>query len=482
MEPLTSAIGAAGSVRLTPATADLATLFKDGRVVAAEVLETFAGGSVVLGIAGQRVPAESHVDLQLGQRFLATIESADGQIVLRLAPDELGETSPLIRALRRVVGKELAAGTLLDGLTSVAESESARSPVLSALVEALARYVFTPDDGGEALLALVQRSGLRYESALLAAADGDHGSAWLRTAVASELAARWVGSLSNGSDIDGPTLRSAITKLLLEAIRAPTIGSSSASSTEIVDWLRRAIDERSSESSSTRMRAVFERAVVHAEASPANADSTALLRWLFGAPSDDHVRSLLKDVAQRVLDRDLKGRLLAAASELEDGPARERVQSALASLETDQLMNVARRRFDQPWHFSLPVPDAEQWVSAQFLHLQTADRDTPRGEGADESSVGSHRLMIGIDFSRLGPIRADLLLRERDLLVRLTVERPETAAALRALVESWSVDFAVGGRAVHVAITESQNVDVELRAVAPDVRFLAENHLMDVSG
>jgi hypothetical protein len=493
MEPLTSAIGAAGSVRLAPGSIDIATLLKDGRVVAGEVLETFAGGSVVLGIGGQRVPAESHVDLQPGQRFLATVENTDGEVVLRLTPDDVDEASPLVRALRMVVGKELTIGSLLDGLRSLAGNESARSPALSALLADIASYAFTPDDGGEALLALVQRSGLRYESGLLAATEADHGSTWLRTAIASDIAARWAGLVPSTSDAGGPDLRSEITKLLLEALRAfvaapgaapgpaPGPAPGGASVAEVVDGLRRALAARSSDRSPARMLAVLERVAAQPEALPASADTTALLRWLFGAPADDRVRSLLEDVAKRALGRDLKARLLSTASELDDGPARERMQAALASIETDQLMNVARRHFDQPWHFSLPVPDAEQWVSAQFLHLPTSDRDAQRDETTGDSSTPSHRLMIGIEFSRLGPIRADLLLRERDLIVRLTVERPETAVLLRGLVESWREDFVIGGRAVHVAVTESPRVDVKLNAVAPDVRFLAENHLMDVS-
>ncbi len=471
MEPVTSAIGAAAGVRLAPGTSDLASLFRDGRVIAGEVLETFAGGSVVLGIAGQRVPAQSHVELELGQRFLATVETSAGEIVLRLASDESPELSPLIRALRLVVGREFASGSILDALRSIVAPERASSPALAILSADLDSFAFSPGSGGEALGALVLRSGLRYESALLASADRDASSTWLRAAVADEVAARWSEAVGASiPDADVPALRSAIAKLLAGG---PALADVSA----VFDWLRRAVHERARDPSIARVRASLERALSHAEGDSANSEPIGLLRWLFGATPDDAVRSLVREVAQRALARDLKPRLLAALRELPEGPAREQVQSALASLETDQLMNVARRRFEQAWHFSVPVPDGDRFASARVVHLPNRDRERESRPSAGDSQ----RLMLGVDFSRLGPVQADLLLREHDLLVRLTVERPETAAAIRALVDSWRVELAVAGRAVHLAVMESTGVDAPLHTVASDVRFLADNHLMDVS-
>lgn len=486
MEPLTSAIGAIGAVRPTPAaSADMASLLKDGRVVAGEVLETFDGGSVVLGIAGRRVPAESHVELQPGQRFLATAETTDGEIVLRLAPEKLGEGSRLVSALRRVVGQDSPTGAILDSLASLVGTSAAESRALAALLADLPSHAFTPGVDGEALRELLLRSGLRYESALLAAEVGDNSSAWLRVAAAGEVAERWVAAWRSAlpigaPDVDLSSLRSTITTLLLEAVRELAAAAEHSGLPELDGWLKRVLDARARSASSLWARAVVEHAGAQVDASPTGTDAAALLRWLFGAPSDDGLRPLLKDVARRALERDLKGRLLGALSELEDSPGREVVERALASLETDQLMNLARRRFDQASHFSLPVPDAERWTSAQFLHPPNREQDS--AANGEERDAAPQRLVIGIDFSRLGPIRADLLMRSNDLIVRLTVERAETAEALRGVVERWREDLAVGGRSVQVAVSDQPDVDVQLHAVAPDVRFLAENHLMDVSG
>src|SRR5689334_1183357 len=102
MEPLS--IQSQSALVLRPganAATDLARVLERGRVVAGEVLERLGGGSILIGVGGHRVPAQSELALVPGDRFLLRVEEQEGKFLLRIL--ERAQTSvdpPLIRALR----------------------------------------------------------------------------------------------------------------------------------------------------------------------------------------------------------------------------------------------------------------------------------------------------------------------------------------------------------------------------------------------
>src|SRR5262245_49166835 len=111
-------ISSAAGVAVRPAIAlssDLAAVLREGRVLAGEVLQTLDGGTLVLGIGGQRVPAESKVELPAGERFLFQVEEHDGELQLRIVGRPL-EEPVLLRALRASIGDELPMAKLLESL------------------------------------------------------------------------------------------------------------------------------------------------------------------------------------------------------------------------------------------------------------------------------------------------------------------------------------------------------------------------------
>ena len=217
---------------------------------------------------------------------------------------------------------------------------------------------------------------------------------------------------------------------------------------------------------------------------PPGADGPALAR-LLEASGLRHEALLLASrsasdgaVQRERLRGDLKARLLLALQEAEEGPAREAVARALAGLEAEQLLNLARRRAGEPWVWSLAVPDGSGpgWTTARLL---VHERDEERAPGG--GAAPPRRLTLGVRFAHVGPVRADLVLAGGALAVRLTVA--DGAVGERLARDAAELGRRLGGgRDVHVLHRVVPPEEV-LAGVEPlDIRYLREHHLMDVSG
>jgi len=344
---------------------ELAHLLRDGRVLAGEVLQTLADGSVLLGIGRHRVPADTHLRLDPGHRFLFQVEAAGEQFLLRILGPGGTDGAAFWRYLRAVIGLDRPLGELMHELAARVRAELGRPgqglEALQRLLSGLERAVALPRGGAE-LRALLARSGVLYESALCAA----------------------VGR---------------------------------AVSPEVLDEL----------------------------------------------------------------GRDLKGELLRALSDLPDGPLKEAVSRALSGLEAEQLLNLARAHSGEAQVLSLPLPDGEGWTTARLLVPPRRDGERRRetGEGDAEEPL---RLVLGVSFSRTGPLRAELVSTRAALGVRILATRPELVARLRRDADALASALGRGGREVRVTVAEASLAEVEVGSRLVDIPLLCDNHVMDVSG
>lgn len=185
------------------------------------------------------------------------------------------------------------------------------------------------------------------------------------------------------------------------------------------------------------------------------------------------------DVLER-LSNDLKGELLRAFDKLEDGPLRETLGRTLAGIEAEQLLNVARQRAGEPLVWSLPFPDVDGWTTARVVVSRRRDeeRDGPGGPPGEAQSD----VVLGVRFSNLGPIRAELSMDPRRLAVRVLVTQPELVGTLQTDFEELARRLGGGKRAVHLFTRLARPEEVDVAESPLDIRFLREHRLMDVSG
>jgi hypothetical protein len=188
VEPLSNSILSALKLRLVAATTPvLNVLLKDGLVVSGEVLESTAG-ITYLSLGGKRVPAETAVELQTGQKFTARVEKQGDSFVLRLLDEAPSEERNLVTALRAVLAEDRPTGALVSRLVAeLVEHAETLDPREKERVKALAREVqgsvLVPRGAGKAgeeapsvlLKQALAKSGIFHEALL--ARDGDAGIA-----------------------------------------------------------------------------------------------------------------------------------------------------------------------------------------------------------------------------------------------------------------------------------------------------------------
>ena len=463
MDPI-AASSSSAALRPVAPQADLRAVLAEGRVVAGEVLATLDGGTLLIGVGGQRVPAESRVDLAPGQRFLARVETADGELVLHvLAPDE--PEAPLVRLLRAALADERPAGQRLADLLRALGGRPAGAR--------LAEHAFDPGADGAALRARVEHGGLSLERVLAALAGAPD------PALARELAARGLAShLAGGLEREqrAPGLLPLLERELAGWRPRPGPGADAIGA---LAALLRALAAR--DGVPPRVAEALRRLAVPA-GGELPAQGTAALSVLAGEAPPAELAAFVRAALCARAKGDLKARVAAVLAGDDAGEAGPALSAALRAIEAEQLINVVRRESDQGWQAGVPVPDADGFATAC---LRAPKADVPRedardGEGAPAAAEPCGRLSLEVDLSRLGPVRAELWLRARELCLRITCAEASTAAALERELDAVREELAPLGGALRCTI--AVGAPAGPRPGAEDLRWLERHPLMDLAG
>jgi len=496
MEPL--AIQASGSLRPIPdPSSQLSAVLREGRVLAGEVLQTLDGGTLLIGIGSHRVPAESHVEMQPGQRFLFQVEAGDPPVLRVLAAPPGVEEPALVRALRGALASVRPIGQLLAELAAALAAESAQAgqgtPAAARLRAALQGHLLRPELGAGGLRELLETSGLFHEGRLARLAPGpgapDPVHA-VREALLAELS--WAAASGSGTAANvnlAGALRRALVEVLAggdgtqdaEALLPRWLGAQDPTSATPRDLGRLLALAIARLPQAAQHLAALERRVrpVLGELGPP--EQERLLRALLELPEADPVRAAGRVARQLDLAaRDLKGQLLAALEGLDDGPLRQAVLRALAGVEAEQLLELARRESREPLHWSLPLVDGERFTTAHVIARRLEDGGRQKTAGGDEIDV--HRLTLALELSGTGPVRADLIARPGAVAVRVLASRPSTLALLSSMAHELEARLALGGRRVSLSVQRAAPEELRVEQDALDVRFLRDHHLMDLSG
>jgi hypothetical protein len=198
----------------------------------------------------------------------------------------------------------------------------------------------------------------------------------------------------------------------------------------------------------------------------------AALAALLGARSARPALAELRGDLKALL---LRARGAAGNAGSERGGPGAAVARALASLEGEQLLNLARERSGEPLLFSFPFPDGDRWVTAR-LAVPARHRD---GEGR-AGEEAPFRVVLGLELSSLGALRADLTLTPSLLSVRLLVTRAEVALRIEAERSGLRTRMGDGRRAVELQVRIGTAAEAEEGLLPLDTRYLREHNLMDV--
>lgn len=418
---------------------DLAAVLLRSRFVAAEVVQRLDGGSVVLGLAGKKVAASSHVELEEGERLLLEAEGGaqDGAPILRLL-QRLPRSDAALRQALLAAPPPSEPGAAL--LMELARRLAARLPQLppdsraaiERLLERLDGLVWRAGDDGERLAHASARLAARPEALLARAVEG-RVEGRLAQALASEVARSLLAGLRVDDVDQAARLRAGVLRLFAAPIDPARAAEALGSLRELV-------------------RAIL----------GASLDEARLARLGGGALSallhDPAGREELARGAARLAAETPASWLAAALEGLEDEPARSLVAQALDGLDGEALVEVARRREGaEPGPWLQLVGDAPRWLRL---------RD-PRREAKCPPEGEARRLVVELGFERLGAVRADLRGTPDGLQVRLACADAEAARALAARVEWLATRLALDGRAARVVVAHEPAMDA-VDARGPD--------------
>lgn len=467
MDPIsTSPLPLAGGIRPAQALqSDLSSVLRQGRIVAGEVLELLGGGTIVIGLAGQRVQAENHIDLAPGDRFLARVEYIDGELVLQLTQGNDPSGDALLRALRSLAGSELDARSMRELL----EGSGAGEKSLPA--------VFQPEQGGAGLATLLRQSGLFQEGVLRSVATDERIAGGQGLAL-DALAARILRDAGLADAPDSPALLASLRAALAAGLDEIRVRADPARALEAALQLRGELVRQLGVHGSDPSRALL-RVHLAGLAAP-ELEHSGWLPWvalLLGERLAFSERGLRRRALVQLLQEDFKARLAVQSQQAGTEVEREAASRVLRALEAEQLRNVARARLGEPLHIGFLVPEGAHTANA---HLFVP----PRREGAAEPGAGAEeqgeRVTLGVEFSRLGALRAEILLQHDRLHVRLGAARPESVALLRGALEALERQLAAPGREIKLAVVPHEPGRSD--PAGADLAYLRQHHLMDLSG
>lgn len=172
-----------------------------------------------------------------------------------------------------------------------------------------------------------------------------------------------------------------------------------------------------------------------------------------------------------------KGSLIGMHETLPEGSLREAIHHALAGLEAEQLLNAARQESGDALIWSFPYSDGSAWTTVRL-----AIHEREQGSGEEEEEESAQRLVLGVSFSQLGPIRVDILRAKDRTSVRLLVERDDIAERLTRDSEQIAKLLGDGKREIAITARLGSSEELALEVQARDVPYLRDHHVLDLAG
>lgn len=464
-----------------------------GRLFAAEVVQTAAGGSLVLAVGRDRIAATSLAAMQVGQKLLVRLRgSGAAQTLEILSPSVEAEpatgASPSSAARPHVFGllaQGKGVGELLADLSQALRTGAGSSGAAPAR-QALESFAFTPGGSGAQLAAHVSRSGLGHEARALGSALQRLPHAVLAAAV-EELVASAFRALDPAA---APAARQALGRELAQALSEPSAlarllglpaGSLPQAGSVLSTQLAPALARRLRAGPPTAQRAQVADLLQLSRLSPRFAQAlleallgerAALARELLAPASTESQGPVLDDI-------DFKAWLTTLANAAEAGPERAAARAAIEALEAEQLLALARSNLGEGTHLCFALREAGGFVDARLVHRRAAERDSQAGGEADS---GAERAVLGLEFSRTGPVRAEFVIDPQSLCVRLSVSSAQVAAQMNSRLAELQAQLETLGRGVRLQLAVCPRESLRVPGPEDDALLAEGGRAVDVVG
>jgi len=176
---------------------------------------------------------------------------------------------------------------------------------------------------------------------------------------------------------------------------------------------------------------------------------------------------------------DLKSVLMRALRAVSKGPEHESLQRALAGIEAEQLLDVARTSAGDPRQIGIAVPDGAHLATASFVvHPdQGRERDSSEKQAKNRAAVD-----LSVSFSNLGPVRAEFRFEDGRMGVRFVVASEAVAARLTRDADALALGISAGGSLPSLQFVTAPRGSFATDVALEQVSFLRDHALMDRLG
>ena len=184
------------------------------------------------------------------------------------------------------------------------------------------------------------------------------------------------------------------------------------------------------------------------------------------------------------VDHDLKAELLGLLQGAGEGPLAAELGAALAALEAEQVLQVARQVEGDPNHWTFPIRDGERLTMASLFvqHREVTEFDplsTPRW-----------RVTLAVEFEATGPVRADFTLGAGGVTMRVLVTDKSLVVPMQAragalqdvLADIIDVGVAKEFLPARVSVLAASPEDVDVSRRHLDIAFLRRRKVLDLRG
>lgn len=465
-----------------------------------EVMRNLGDGSVLLAIGNQEMTAQTQVALEPGQRFLFQVDQQGGELVLRMMEESLARArldATLVDTLRLLIGNSKPIGQVhgevLADLAALMDEEGGERQLLQDLARAIQARAFKPDVDGKELKQLVAHSGLAYEAVMMAALmqvgadDLESALKRLASAIRGRLLFFVPGTAAfNAQQLDAfasalPGMLKQILDKLMRGGKSPTTHEMDPRGLALLSAeFQQELEAMISCMPDGQLKKVVLENLHASRGHLLAGKDAALLRALLGFFGRNAMTGERGRALTNRLQTDPKGQLLAGMLDSGDERVHEALGRTLAALDLEQLVGSLRRDFGEGEHLSFPVPDGDEFATAHlFIQGDGQPQQDLFGPDVSERSV---RVIFGVDFSMLGPIRADMTWHAGRLTMRLRVVQPKVADQLRKMSGELEQRMAQAGAEVRVVVQDASRRETDLELLVRDIRFLRDHHLMDIKG
>ncbi len=171
------------------------------------------------------------------------------------------------------------------------------------------------------------------------------------------------------------------------------------------------------------------------------------------------------------IDNDLKGLLLKALSHNSEG--NKYLNQLLSTLKNIQLLNQETWAHHGKIYMLIPMQFSDGFISMGQLLLESQQWESnPKHGGSDQEDI--HKATFQVDLSRLGPVKAEIMIRSKQVSADFQVVKQRARETINKQLESLSAILSSRGFVLKTMGCHIKDLETVAQPLVPEI--ISEDH------